>query len=258
MGKFRVLSNVLDHNDIRYLRWRRSLSKRGPSWSKGYTKETNSGLKKMSETFKAKGIDNFKQWRANQIKLGKIIPNPPELSHSAELAELYGLAIGDGHIQIFPRTERLTITLDAKYPYLIERTAGLLFKVFKKRVVKAKAKETNAVQVYIYQKNIAKRMGFPSGNRSQVKKHIPDWIWADNSYLLACVKGLFEAEGSLSIHLPSCTYNFQFSNVNQYLLSEMEIALEMLGLHPEVRPKAVRLRKRHEVQYLEKLIDYHK
>ncbi len=258
MVKFRVLSNKLDHSDPRYLRWRQSLYQRGAGWSKGQTKESNPALKQMSETFKARGIDNFKQWREKQIKVGKIIPNPPELIKSAVLAELYGLAIGDGHIQVFPRTERLSITLDAKYPYLIERTAEFLWKVFKKKVVRAKAKHTNAVQVYIYQKDIAKRMGFPSGNRSRVRKHIPDWIWKSEEYRLACIKGLLEAEGSLSIHLPTCTYNFQFANFNQYLLKEMKLALEMLGLHPEVRPKAVRLRRRHEVQYLEKLIDYHK
>ncbi len=255
---FPVKPNLLPNTDPRYKKWRKSLFGRGQSWSKGQTKDTNPSLQKTSKTFKDRGIDNFREWRINQIKLGKIIPNPPELKHGAELAEIMGLAIGDGHIQVFPRTEKLTITLDAKYPYLINRTEKLLLSIFRKNPVKAKAKLTNAVQVYVYQKNISSRMSFPPGNRSKITSHIPDWIWEKNEYLLACVKGLFEAEGSLSIHLPTCTYNFQFANSNQHLLAEMKRALELFGLHPEVRPKAVRLRKRHEVQYLEKLMDYHK
>lgn len=213
---------------------------------------------KMSKTFRRKKLDNFKSWRDKQIRKGKIISHHPPLQQGVQFAELLGLAIGDGHIEQFPRVEKFSITLDGKYPYLIKRTERLIKKVFGKPPVIAKSKKSNAVSIYFYQKDISRRLGLAVGNRSSVQSHIPAWIWNEKQYLIYCVKGLFEAEGSLSIHLPTCTYNFQFCNTNQYLLREMTRALTELGYHPEVRLKYVRLRKKLEVKSLEKLLDFRK
>lgn len=70
------------------------------------------------------------------------------------------------------------------------------------------------------------------------------------------VRGLFEAEGYLSIHLPTCTYNFAFVNYNQHLLNIVENALRRLEFHPEVRHNAIRIRRKAEVERLKKLIHF--
>jgi hypothetical protein len=56
--------------------------------------------------------------------------------------------------------------------------------------------------------------------------------------------------------LPTYTYNFSFDNNNPSLLSEVEKGLRQLGFSPEVRPYAVRLRKKKEVLNFEKLISF--
>jgi len=114
--------------------------------------------------------------------------------------------------------------------------------------------KSNCIRVWVYQKSISKRLGIPAGDRRKSILEIPDWIWDSNDFLIWYLKGLFEAEGSLSIHLPSCTYNFAFSNRNGKLLDNVKRGLIKLGFHPEVRNNAIRLRKKAEVECFRKLI----
>jgi hypothetical protein len=49
---------------------------------------------------------------------------------AADYAELLGLYLGDGHISPMPRTERLRLSLDARYPTIIAEAEGLLQRAF--------------------------------------------------------------------------------------------------------------------------------
>lgn len=58
-------------------------------------------------------------WRATSLVLFS----------AADYAELLGLYLGDGHISPFPRTERLRLMLDAKYPVIVDEAAALLDRI---------------------------------------------------------------------------------------------------------------------------------
>ena len=226
------------------------------SWNKGKTKETDPSVRKISRTFKIRHIDNFYSWRQDQIKEGKIMSLYPKLVKSVELATLVGLVWGDGNISKFPRCERLVITLGTDKPKLIKFATLLVVHVFAKKPTVRKASYENAVKISLYQKHLSKRLGIPSGARKYSKKGLPKWIWRSRKFLLAGLRGLYEAEAYLSIHLPSSTYNFAFVNYNEKLLLDVKTALIKLGYHPEVRVNAIRLRKRDEVKSFEKLISF--
>jgi Homeodomain-like domain len=49
---------------------------------------------------------------------------------AADYAELLGLYLGDGHISPMPRSERLRISLDARYPTIVAETDALLRRAF--------------------------------------------------------------------------------------------------------------------------------
>lgn len=49
---------------------------------------------------------------------------------AADYAELLGLYLGDGYVNAFPRTERLRISLDTRYPLIVDETAALLERIF--------------------------------------------------------------------------------------------------------------------------------
>lgn len=241
-----------------FINWKKSLKKRGTStsWDKGFTKETHPSVLKISQTMRRKKINNFAKWQAKMIKLGKIRNTYPLFEKSKELAFLIGLVLGDGNIGKFPRTECLTIALNTKYPKLINYTVYLLEKFFERKP--SQLKTGNCARIKIYQKQISKRLKIPSGSRKESKIEIPKWIWESQECLIWYLKGLFEAEGSLSIHLPTCTYNFQFSNRNEKLLNNVGKSLEKLNFHPEYRKVATRLRKRKEVKDFKKLIFFRK
>jgi len=175
---------------------------------------------------------------------------------TCQLTFLIGFIKGDGNITVYPRTEGLTLALNSKYPQLIKYLKLLLRKIFNKKP--ATYQKGNCVWLRIYQKNLSKRLNIPSGNKGKRQMITARWIYAANKPLIAYLRGLFEAEGSLSIHLPTCTYNFQFSNRNPFLLKEVSQILKKLGFHPECRKYTTRLRKRGEVLDFKKLISFRK
>lgn len=248
------LPHVLSKTDARFVKWKESLKNRPPPWNKGQTKDSHPGVLKISKARRKK--DNFANWRLAARNKGIIPKDYPKFKRDDYLAFLVGITLGDGHIQKFPRTERLIISLGTDKPKLISCTSEIVKYVFSKPPTIQEVTGSNVVRVNLYQKFISSRLQIPSGSRQNIKINFPKWIWKNNMFLIACLRGLFEADGSLSVHLPTYTYNFQFSNRNRHLLDEVEKGIKSLGLHPERRIDSVRLRKKKEVKYFEKLINF--
>ena len=220
------------------------------SWCKGFTKTTHPNVTKISATMKARHIDNFKRWRKNHRV------HYARLPHNGDLAEYIGVVLGDGHIEKCPRTERITITGDFNKPDYILRYVALTEKLFHKKPVVARAKNSNGFRLSLYQKFISLRLDIPTGDRTNFLYQLPKWISENPNYIARFLRGLFEAEGSLCVHLPTCTYNFSFSNYNPHLLDIVKKLLIQLEFHPEIRHNAIRIRKRAEVERLKKLINF--
>jgi DNA-binding transcriptional regulator WhiA len=199
---------------------------------------------------KCRKLDNFREWREKHPVHYASIPK------NAALAEYIGVVLGDGHIEKFPRTERIVTAGDAKKMGFIRRYAKLTGMLFHKKPAVAKASYSNAVRISLYQKFISKRLGIPTGNRKDFPYKLPSWIQKNKKCTVGFLRGLFVAEGYLSIHLPTCTYNFAFVNLNQHLLYIVEHLLRKLEFHPEVRHNAIRIRKKAEVERLKKLIAF--
>lgn len=255
---FIITPNLLSKDDSRYKKWRASLSKRPASWNKGFTKENHLSVAKISKTFKRKKIDNFSSWRKEAIRKGLYCPFPKVLKKNEELAFLTGLTLGDGNIHLFPRTECLTICLGTDKPELWKYSTRIVHAIFGKKPSILFARKSASVRIRIYKKYLSNELGIPTGSRYKLNIKLPIWIWKNKKFLVMCLKGLFEAEGSFSVHAPTYTYNFQFSNINKSLLKEVENALIALGFHPEVRSRAVRLRKKQEALNFKKLINFRK
>lgn len=211
---------------------------------------------KISRTLRQRGIDNFSAWREEMRRSGEIPDTTKPLTKDNSLALLIGLTLGDGHIENFPRCERLTITLGTDKPKLITFAYQLVGKVFGKFPNVRNQKGSNCMKIDLYQRSIARRIGVTSGNRRYDVNGIPKWIWRKKKFLVSCIKGLYEAEASLNFHEPTYTCNFAFHNRNKKLLSDVYKALVRFGLHPEVRPVAIRIRRKNEVKYLRELLSF--
>lgn len=226
------------------------------SWNKGLTKDTHSSVLKTSRTMKLKKIDNFKLWRDKMKKLGKIKAYYPAFRKDGDLAELIGVMLGDGHIGIFPRTESLLLFSNSNNPGFVTRYAALIERVFNKKPTITKRPKVNCVKISLYENQISKRLGIPSGSRKNLKVAMPGWILEKKSYIVRYLRGLYEAEGSFCTHPKTYTYKMLFSNKNELLLNAVLKALITLGFHPHRSEVQVQLSRKNEVFKFKKLIKF--
>ncbi len=251
-----ISSSRLPKNDPKYIKWRDSLRKRPAPWNKGLTKRNHASVAKISKTFKRKKIDNFSEWRKKMIVQGKFQKEYPPLEKSADLAELIGVILGDGYVGKFPRTEVLRIFSNANNPGFVNRYAKLIKKIFNKQPYVKKRSYSNYVDITIYQKDISKRLNISVGSKRGKEFKIPRWIARNKERLIRYLRGLYEADGSFSIHKPTCTYKLIFSNINQSLLDNVYQGLKVLGFNPHTSKHKVQLSRKAEVYKFKDLIQF--
>lgn len=217
------------------------------NWNKGFTKENHPSLFKTSQTMKIKKIDNFSNWRNQMIKDGKLKKSYEKLLKNGDLAELMGVTLGDGTITKYDRTEEIRIFSNSNNLGFVNRYSSLVEKVFKKKPYVKKIKNINCIKISLYQKEISKRLGIPTGKRANLEIKVPNWILRDKKYIVRYLRGLYEAEGSFSVHKTTYTYKLIFSNTNIYMLNNVYTLLVKLGFSPHRSPKQIQLSKKLEV-----------
>lgn len=248
--------SLLPKTDKKYKKWLKSLKKRPPVWNKGLSKENNVGVARISQTLKKKKINNFKNWRLEMIEKGKFLDSPKKLEKTKDLAELIGVILGDGNIHKFPRTEALTIASNAKSIGFISRYSELIYKVFGKKATTYKQLKSNCVKIRIYQKYISQRLGIPCGARGKLTIKIPNWVIKDKENLISYLRGLYEAEGSFSVHEPTYTHKFLFANKNESMLDNVYRSLLILGFHPHRSRYQIQVSKKKEVYEVKELLKF--
>lgn len=256
---FQRIGFQLLKNDPRYIQWRKKLLKRPQPWSKGYTKETHPSVARISKTFLKKKIDNFAHWRERSRKAG-LFPffHPLPFERDGKLAFLIGLVLGDGHIAKLPRTQSLTIALGTDKPLLWKHVLKITREVFGKEPYVKKHKHSACMRIRVYQKDISERLRIPFGARKNLLIVLPKWILGNKKFLIACLKGLYEAEGSFCVHKPTYTYKLLFVNKNVSLLRIVYVALEQLGFHPHKSKDKVQISRKEEVYRFKNLIRFRK
>lgn len=211
---------------------------------------------KTAETMRARRIDNFKHWREQMIREGKIKSRYDVLKKNGDLAELVGVILGDGHICNFPRTQSLRVVAHSSNTGFIDRYSTLIEKVFSKSPRVSKRKNCNATDIGIYEKNISERLGIPAGSRATYDVKVPLWIRTEPKFVIRYLRGLYEAEGSIHFHAATYTHKLIFTNRNKTLLHIVFTLLEELGFHPHKSGPRVQVSRKQEVQKLKKLLKF--
>lgn len=228
------------------------------NWSKGFTKDTHPSVKKISDTMRRRGVNNFLGWREKMIAEGKIKTVYPRFKQNGDLAELIGVMLGDGNIEKFPRTERLLIFSNSNNRGFIKRYGAIVGRMFNKRPYIYLQSKQNCVRISLYEKSISSRMGIPCGSRKKLKIIVPKWILAKREHIVRYLRGLYEAEGSVSFHIPTCTHKFVFSNLNESLLNVVYQLMVQLGFHPSIGKGRVQISRRAEVARAVELLQFRK
>lgn len=216
----------------------------------------NKRAHKISRTMRERKINNFASYQK------QVLANRPnsylKLQKTGDLAELIGAVLGDGYIGAHVRTEVLRIACNANNPGFIERYSALVETVFDKKPTVKKRKTSDCVDIVIYQKEVAKRLHLKTGAKTHRPFTLPTWIKNDVEYQKRFLRGLFETDGCYAKHLPTYTYKFIFSNVNESLLNCVYMLLYGLGFHPTITNKNVQLSRKLEVETAIHLLQFRK
>jgi len=199
------------------------------------------------------GINSIKSKKlkgtAFQFRKPISIPTP-----SRSLSELIGIMIGDGNITHYQIRVSLNIGTDIKYSQFVKK---LFEKLFKTNVSVLKNKKSPIIDVIVSSKSLVdhlQKLGLPMGDKIRQQIDIPSWIKNNNDYKTACLRGIFDTDGS--IYLDKHIYNdreyksinIDFTSASRPLLDTIYQSLVELDFHPTLSSnKSVRLRRKKEI-----------
>lgn len=172
-----------------------------------------------------------------------ILPRP-----SRNLAELFGIMIGDGGINNpWQANVSLNSVADAEYVVYV----GELFrKLFGVTAVVRKRKERNTAVVSLSSTTVVDFLvsnGLPRGDKLKSGLRIPDWILARDSWRNACVRGLMDTDGCLYIHRHTVSgkqyrnIGLCFSSRSPQLLRQVAAILEECKITPHLNTKGTEI-----------------
>jgi intein/homing endonuclease len=190
---------------------------------------------------------------------------------SKELAEFYGIMLGDGNSykrSFYNSREDKSGTYSIKIvgdsvkdkDYLFNHVKPLIDDLFDINSKLGKFNSSNAIFVQangIKLVNFLESKGFKSGNKITNQLIIPEWIKKEDNYLVACLRGLYDTDGSVYKITNQNSYQICFTNYNLYLLKDVRDSLLRLGVNcSNISKHDVYITKKSELRKFLKLIGF--
>ncbi|MFZ2886216.1 MAG: LAGLIDADG family homing endonuclease [Minisyncoccia bacterium] len=184
-------------------------------------------------------------------------------AESVELAEFFGIMIGDGGINN-PWQANITLNTDADASY-IPFVRALIIDLFRVAPRVMRRKNQKATVLSLASTSVVDFLvekGLVRGNKLVHGLLIPSWILAQNTYKMACVRGLMDTDGCLVLHkhkIRNRVYSniyLSFSSRSHGLLEQVAEILLDSGLEPHIagNGREVWLYSRKDVEkYLDKI-----
>lgn len=219
----------------------------------------------------SKFILEIKEEGWGKIKGGKVSPgNTKKIffpKDSKELAEFYGIMLGDGNshrTQAYKKgTYMIRIVGDIRKDreYLTGYVKPLIERLFRIRVRVGKFK-SNAMFIESHSRELVSFLelkGFKPGDKIRNQLGIPEWIKNNNDFLRMCLRGLYDTDGSVYKLTNQNSCQIDFCNYNQRLLADVRDALIELGISPSKisKQKDVYITKKSEIAKFLKVIGFH-
>jgi len=213
--------------------------------------------KKWYEWWKQEG--RFKPHPIINVSLP--IKKPKE---SENLAEFFGIIIGDGGISKY----QLVITLhkidDLEYSKFVNNLIKKLFGIVPDIYYRQSYSVINITISRIKLVKFCVKMGLKIGNKIQQGIDIPKWIKNNNQYKIACLKGLIDTDGSVIIHKYKSRgkyYTYKkigFTSRSPYLLKSVSTILNDLNIrHRFMKKYDIRIEAQKDVERYFKIVGTH-
>jgi hypothetical protein len=167
-----------------------------------------------------------------------------QLKKSESLAELIGIILGDGGL--YRSTYRVQISFngidDIKYVYYVKNLLTRLFYLSPKEYWEKNKENADGTEkgmiLYYYSKKIFCELishGIISGNKMKNQISGPNWIKKNKIYKIACLRGLFDTDGSLHLYLKRPCLRLEFSNASLSLIKDFYEICTSLDIKPQPR-----------------------
>jgi Homeodomain-like domain len=179
-------------------------------------------------------------------------PAPALAFTSSDYAELLGLYLGDGHIAKLPRTQRLRISLDAKYPGIVDDAEALLRRCFpENRVCRVLADRGATVVLSVYNGHLA--CLFPQHGPG--KKHLRPIVlepWQSvhvEAEPWAFLRGCIRSDGSVFVNRTGRYeyLSYHFGNLSPGIRDLFARTCEQVGVVCRTSGRHVRINRRDSV-----------
>jgi hypothetical protein len=185
----------------------------------------------------------------------KLAPQPAVVLSAADYAELLGLYLGDGHISPMPCSERLRLSLDAKYPTIIAEAEALLRRAFPDcRVGRVIADGGSTVVLWVYHGHLS--CLFPQhgpGKKHERAIELEPWqLELLGAAPWAFVRGCIRSDGCVFVNRTGrySYLSFEFRNWSSDILRIFASTCAAVGLRPRQYRDRVRLCRLTDVAQL--------
>lgn len=182
---------------------------------------------------------------------------------SEELAEFFGIMMGDGGMN----QRQISITLhnidDLEYSYFARKLIKKLFNI----EPSISHREKLSVNVLVISRSglvkYLHSLGLVIGNKIKQEVDIPQWIKNDNRFSKACIRGLVDTDGCIFTHkykVNNKWYSYKkidFTSASTPLRESVSGVLKDLGMTSSEYRRNVRLNSKHDVERYFKLVGSH-
>ncbi len=205
------------------------------------------------------GLHSLKTHRALETRF-KLLRKVTFPKRSAELAEMIGIFMGDGHMGEYQSTIVTNSETDLGHAKYIRNLIEGLFNMSVSFRIRPDRK---ACVLVVSSKEFCRylRQQGMTGNKVRHGVTIPEWIKRNDEYANVFIRGLFDTDGCVFLdthRIKGRIYHhlgMAFTNRTLSLLSYFKTRLEALGLHPTQKtPFTVFLRREEEIRRYFELI----
>lgn len=158
---------------------------------------------------------------------------------SEDLAELFGIILGDGGLTRYQCVVYLNSDTDQEFALYVQ---NLIDKLFNSRPSIYKTRKDHVWKVSIGGVDLVEYLnskGLSLGNKVLLQVGVPEWISTKEEYVRACIRGLVDTDGCFSIHtykVKNKSYSYPkmaFSNRSEPILRFVYQGLKQLSFNPK-------------------------
>lgn len=189
------------------------------------SKELNIGESTVYDRMMRLGISSNPERKHNYLKKRKDIVIPS--CHTADLAEFFGIMLGDGNLTKM----QIAVTLGTKEMEYASYVAGLFSRIFGP-TPKIAIRRSGYRDVYIGSVDIVRWLRKEGLVFNKVKAQVaaPDWIHSSLGFQMRFLRGFFDTDGS--VYALRHGIQLSFSNKSAPLLASLHKMLKQLNYKP--------------------------